>query len=72
MGAEVGATCSIFPYDSRMETYLNYTNREKIAELANSKKELLVADPDVEQNPEKYFDKVIEINLSTLEPHIVA
>jgi len=71
MGAEVGATCSIFPYDSRMETYLKYTNREKIAELANSKKELLVADPDVEQNPEKYFDKVIEINLSTLEPHIV-
>ena len=71
MGAEVGATCSIFPYDSRMETYLKYTNREKIAELANSKKDLLVADPDVEQNPEKYFDKVIEINLSTLEPHIV-
>jgi len=71
MGAEVGATCSIFPYDSRMETYLQYTNREQIAELANSHKELLVADPDVEQNPEKYFDKVIEINLSTLEPHIV-
>jgi len=71
MGAEVGATCSIFPYDARMETYLKYTNREKLAELANNNKELLVADPEVEQNPEKYFDKVIEINLSTLEPHIV-
>ena len=54
-----------------METYLKYTNREKLAEIANNNKELLVADPDVEQNPEKYFDKVIEINLSTLEPHIV-
>ena len=71
MGAEVGATCSIFPYDERIETYLRYTNREKIAELANQHMELLVADYDVEQNPEKYFDKVIEINLSTLEPHVV-
>lgn len=71
MGAEIGATCSIFPYDKRMETYLNYTNREKIAELANKNNELLVADYEVEQNPEKFFDKVIEIDLSTLEPHIV-
>ena len=71
MGAEVGATCSIFPYDKRLETYLKYTDREKIAELANQNKELLVADPEVEANPEKFFDKVIEINLSTLEPHIV-
>lgn len=71
MGAEVGATCSIFPYDQRMETYLKSTNREKIAELANQNKELLVADKEVESNPEKFFDKVIEINLSTLEPHIV-
>lgn len=71
MGAEVGATCSIFPYDTRMETYLRSTNREKIAELANQNKELLVADTEVESNPEKFFDKVIEINLSTLEPHIV-
>lgn len=71
MGAEVGATCSIFPYDKRMETYLRSTNREKIAELANQNKELLVADKEVESNPEKFFDKVIEINLSTLEPHIV-
>ncbi len=71
MGAEIGATCSIFPYDARMETYLKYTNREKISELANQNKELLVADPEVESNPEIFFDKVIEINLSTLEPHIV-
>jgi aconitate hydratase len=71
MGAEVGATCSIFPYDARMETYLKYTNREKIADIANQNKNLLIADPEVEQNPEKYFDRVIEINLSTLEPHIV-
>ena len=71
MGAEVGATCSIFPYDERMETYLKFTNRGKIAELANKNKELLVADPEVEENPEKFFDKIIEIDLSTLEPHIV-
>ena len=71
MGAEIGATCSLFPYDSRMETYLKYTKREKIAELANQNKDLLVADPEVEENPEKFFDKIIEINLSTLEPHIV-
>jgi len=71
MGAEIGATCSIFPYDKRMETYLKYTNRSNIAELANQNKELLVADPEVEANPENFFDKIIEINLSTLEPHIV-
>jgi len=71
MGAEIGATCSIFPYDERMETYLKYTNRGHISELANQNKELLVADPEIETNPETYFDKVIEIDLSTLEPHIV-
>ncbi|MGH1565913.1 MAG: aconitate hydratase [Nitrosopumilus sp.] len=71
MGAEIGATCSLFPYDERMETYLKHTNREDLAELANQNKQLLVADPEIEENPEKYFDKVIEINLSTLEPHIV-
>ncbi len=71
MGAEIGATCSVFPYDERMETYLKYTNREDIAQLANQNKESLVADVEVESNPEKFFDRVIEINLSTLEPHIV-
>ncbi|MDX1533210.1 MAG: aconitate hydratase, partial [Nitrosopumilaceae archaeon] len=71
MGAEIGATCSIFPYDERMETYLKFTNRGDIAELANQNKHLLTPDAEVEQNPEKFFDKVIEINLTTLEPHIV-
>ena len=71
MGAEIGATCSIFPYDERMEKYLKTTNREKIAELANKHRELLIPDPQIEQNPEKYFDKIIRIDLSTLEPHVV-
>ena len=71
MGAEIGATCSIFPYDKRMETYLKSTNREDIAELANKYTELLQADPEIENNPEQYFDKIIEIDLSTLEPHVV-
>ncbi|MHA7646592.1 aconitate hydratase [Nitrosopumilus sp. S4] len=71
MGAEIGATCSIFPYDERMETYLKYTNRADIAELANQNKDSLIADPEIENNPENFFDRVIEIDLSTLEPHIV-
>ena len=71
MGAEIGATCSIFPYDKRMETYLNSTNRKEIASLANVHRTLLQADPEVEKNPEQFFDKVIEIDLSTLEPHVV-
>ena len=71
MGAEIGATCSIFPYDERMETYLRVTNREKIADLANRNMYLLTPDPEVEQNPEKYFDQIIEIDLSQLEPNIV-
>jgi aconitate hydratase len=71
MGAEIGATCSIFPYDKRMETYLNSTNRKEIASLANDHITLLQADPEVEKNPEQFFDKVIEIDLSTLEPHVV-
>lgn len=71
MGAEIGATCSVFPYDERMEVYLRTTNRGVLADLANKYKDLLTEDVDVEQNPEKYFDKVIRIDLSTLEPHIV-
>lgn len=70
MGAEIGATCSVFPYDDKMESYLKSTNRGQIAELANKHKDILVADPEVEQNPEQYFDKVLEIDLSTLEPYI--
>ena len=71
MGAEIGATCSVFPYDKRMETYLNSTNREDIASLANQNVNLLTADPEVERHPEQFFDKVIEIDLSALEPHVV-
>jgi len=71
MGAEIGATCSIFPYDKRMETYLNSTNRKEIAILASENIHLLQPDPEVEKDPEQFFDKVIEIDLSTLEPHVV-
>jgi aconitate hydratase len=71
MGAEIGATCSVFPYDKRMETYLNSTNRKEIASLANDHMTLLQADPEVEKNPEQFFDKIVEIDLSTLEPHVV-
>lgn len=70
MGAEIGATCSVFPYDDKMEVYLKSTNRGQIADLANKHRDILVADPEIEQNPEKYFDKVIEIDLSALEPYI--
>ena len=71
MGAEIGATCSIFPYDERMELYLKSTGRKEIAELANKYKEHLVSDSEVESDPGKYFDRVIEIDLSKLEPHVV-
>lgn len=70
MGAEVGATTSIFPYDKKTAEYLIATGREEVANLANIVSDELMADTDVEQNPEKYFDRVIEINLSELEPHI--
>ncbi len=71
MGAEVGATTSIFPYDVRMASYLNATNRSQIADLANDNYEHLKADSEVESNPEKYYDQIIDINLSTLEPMVV-
>lgn len=71
MGAEVGATSSVFPYDERMDIYLRATNRGKIADLANEHKDLLTIDPEVEKNPTKYFDQIIEIDLSTLEPYVV-
>ena len=70
MGAEIGATTSTFGYDSRMYTYLAATGREELAEIANSVQEHLTGDSEVYQNPEKYFDEVIEINLSELEPHV--
>jgi len=71
MGAEVGATTSIFPYDRKMYEYLEATNRKDIADLADEIKNTLKADDDVHVNPKKYYDEVIEINLSELEPHIV-
>jgi len=70
MGAEIGATTSTFGYDESMERYLRATGRAEVAELANGIREHLTADQDVYENPEKYFDQVIEIDLSTLEPHI--
>ena len=70
MGAEVGATTSTFGYDESMEKYLRATGRDEVADEANKIKDYLTGDPEVYANPEKYFDQVIEINLSELEPHI--
>jgi aconitate hydratase len=70
MGAEIGATTSIFSYGSKMEEYLRGTNRDVVADEANKVKEHLTADPEVYASPEKYFDQLIEIDLSELEPHI--
>ncbi len=71
MGAEIGATCSIFPYDEKGSAYLKATGRDEIAELADSRMDLLTADGEVLENPEEFFNQVIEINLDELEPHIV-
>jgi len=71
MGAEVGATTSLFPYDESMSRYLDATDRAGVSELANKHSSLLVADSEVSKNPEKYYDRIIEINLSELEPMIV-
>ncbi|HWK98768.1 MAG TPA: aconitase family protein, partial [Parapedobacter sp.] len=70
MGAEIGATTSTFGYDESMERYLRATNRADVADAANAVSEHLTADPEVYANPERYFDQVIEINLSELEPHL--
>jgi len=71
MGAEIGATCSIFPYDDRSAMYLKSTKREEIADLASRHAEHLRVDPEVEADPERFFDRVIEIDLDQLEPHLV-
>ena len=71
MGAELGATTSVFPYDERMARYLRATRRGDIAELADQYCHLLTADPECEANPEHYYDRIVEINLSELEPHLV-
>ncbi|MGK9368191.1 aconitate hydratase [Melioribacter sp. Ez-97] len=70
MGAEVGATTSVFPFDEKMANYLRKTDRADVAELAEKLAHQLKADDDVYANPEKYFDQLIEINLNELEPHI--
>lgn len=70
MGAEIGATTSIFGYDEKAAAYLKGTKRADIAEMADAIKEHLTGDAEVYANPEKYFDQVIEINLSELEPHV--
>jgi aconitate hydratase len=70
MGAEVGATTSTFGYDESMERYLKATGREDVAHEANKIKDYLTADPEVYISPEKYFDQLIEINLSELKPHL--
>ncbi len=71
MGAELGATCSVFPYDSRIKDYLEATNRKELAQVAEKNKDLLCADREVTGDPEKYYDQVIEIDLDKLEPHLV-
>ena len=71
MGAELGATTSIFPFDQKMVDYLTITERKEIAGLAEANKSMLVADPEVYASPEKYFDEILEIDLSALEPHVV-
>ncbi|MGV3278095.1 aconitate hydratase [Rickettsiales bacterium LUAb2] len=70
MGAEIGATTSVFGYDQKMAQYLEMTGRKEVADLANSIQEHLTGDKEVYDNPSKYFDQLIEIDLSTLEPHI--
>jgi aconitate hydratase len=70
MGAEIGATTSVFAYDKKMKAYLENTNRKDIAAAADKVAGYLRADDEVYANPQKYFDQLIEINLSELEPHV--
>ena len=70
MGAEIGATTSVFGYDEKISEYLKGTSREDIANLADAVKDHLTGDEEVYSNPQTYFDQVIELDLSTLEPHI--
>lgn len=70
MGAEVGATTSIFPYDPKTSAYLRATGRTEVADSCDNISDFLQADPEIYDNPEKYFDRLIEIDLDTLEPYI--
>ncbi len=71
MGAELGATSSIFPFDPKMAEYLRRTGREALATLAEANRDLLAADPQVLADPPRYYDEVLEIDLSKLEPQVV-
>ncbi len=71
MGAELGATTSIFPFDDRMSKYLRATRRADVADLAEKFKQYLVADPEVEKQPNAYYDQIVEIDLDSLEPYVV-
>jgi aconitate hydratase len=70
MGAEIGATCSLFAYDAKMSAYLKATEREEVAHLADKIRDSLRPDPEVYANPVEYYDQLIEINLNELEPHV--
>ncbi len=70
MGAEIGATASLFSFDKKMADYLRKTDRGDVAELAEAHAELLIADPEVYENKDLYYDQVVEINLNDLEPHL--
>jgi len=70
MGAEIGATCSLFGYDEKMSAYLKATGREEVAALADQIRDHLRPDPEVSSDPAKYYDQVLELDLSTLEPYI--
>lgn len=71
MGAELGATCSVFPFDERMDIYLRSTARSELADLAKKNLALVTADEETAATPEDYYDEIVEIDLSTLEPHVV-
>ncbi|MBA5865772.1 MAG: aconitate hydratase [Nitrospira sp. CR1.3] len=71
MGAELGATTSVFPFDQKMVAYMTITDRADLANFSQSHKDLLVADPEVYQSPEKHYDQIVEVDLSKLEPHVV-
>ena len=71
MGAEIGATCSLFAYDQNTARYLKATGREAIVDLADQYAEHLRNDPEVDDDPGRYYDRVVEIDLSALEPHLV-
>jgi len=71
MGAELGATTSLFPFDERMSNYLNATRRAEVGKLAEQYVQCLVADPEVGKEPDRYFDQIVEIDLDTLEPYVV-